>query len=124
MKSGQPVGEPINAPSEPRSIRFLPDRGEVAVLCAGGQVLLLDPDGPRVKRTITKPGMAFAGPTQYAINGRLRYTPKDRRILIFGPQSSASFWVCDPEAETLTPIRGKNLNNVAYDVTPSPDGRV
>ena len=106
VKSGQPVGEPINAPSEPRSVRFLPDRGEVAVLCAGGQVLLLDPDGPRVKRTITQPDMVFLG-NQYAVNGRLRYTPEDRRILIFGPTTSASFWVCDPEAGTLSPIRGK-----------------
>src|SRR5262249_45625131 len=51
------------------------------------------------------------------------YTPEDRRILIFGPQSSASFWVCDPEAGKLSPVRGKHLR-WAYDVTPSPDGRV
>jgi WD40 repeat protein len=122
VKSGQPVGEPINAPSEPRSVRFLPDRGEVAVLCAGGQVLLLDPDGPRVKRTMAQPRMFFRA-NQYVINGRLRYTPEGRRILIFGPTSSASFWVCDPEAGTLTPMRGKNVL-YAKDVTPSPDGRV
>jgi WD40 repeat protein len=121
VKSGRPVGEPINAPSEPRSVRFLPNRGEVAVLCAGGQVALLDPDGPRVKRTITEPEMVFQA-NQYVINGRLRYTPQDRRILIFGP-SFASFWVCDPEAGTLSPIRRKNHYG-AYDVTPSPDGRV
>jgi WD40 repeat protein len=121
VQSGQPIGDPINAPSEPRSVRFLEDRGEVAVLCAGGQVLLVDPDGPRVKRTITQQGMVFSG-NQYSINGRVRYTPKDRRILIFGP-SSASFWVCDPEVGTLSPIKGKN-QMWAYDVTPSPDGQV
>jgi WD40 repeat protein len=122
VKSGQPVGEPVNAPSEPRSVRFLPDRGEVAVLCAGGQVLLLDPDGPRVKRTMTQPEMRF-GATQYAVNGRLRTSPQDRQILIFGPTPSTLFWVCDPEAGTLSPIRGTS-HPWAYDVTPSPDGRV
>jgi WD40 repeat protein len=119
--SGQPAGEPVTAPSEPRSVRFLPDRGEVAILCAGGQVVLLDPDGPRVKRTIAQPEMAFRA-NQYVINGRLRYT-QDRRLLIFGPNLSASFWVCDPEAGTVSPMRGKNLGS-AYDVTPTPDGRV
>jgi len=121
VKSGQPVGKPISAPSEPRSVRFLPGRGEVAVLCEGGQVLLLDPDEPRLKRTITQPGMVFRR-TEYVITGQLRYTPEDRRILIFGAVS-VPFWVCDPEAGTLSPIRGKNLR-WAYDVTPSPDGRV
>jgi WD40 repeat protein/tRNA A-37 threonylcarbamoyl transferase component Bud32 len=121
VKTGQPVGEVIKAPSEPRSVRFLPDRGEVAVLCAAGQVVLLDPVGPRLKRTIIQPGMRFDG-NQYAVNGRLRYTPQDRRILIFGPTESA-FWVCDPEAGTLSPIGGKN-RDPAYDVTASPDGRV
>jgi WD40 repeat protein len=122
VKSGQPVGEPISAPTEPRCVRFLPDRGEdeVAILCAGGQVLLLDPAGPRVKRTIAQKEMVFIT-NQYAINGQLRYTAADRRILIFGP-SSASFWVCDPEAGTISPIRVNP--NWAYDVTPSPDGRV
>jgi WD40 repeat protein len=122
VKSGQPLGEPISAPSEPRSVRFLPGRGEVAVLCAGGQVLLVDPDGPQVKRTITQPGMVF-NRTNYANNGQLRYTPEDRRILIFGP-SSAPFWVCDPEGGTLSPVRGKNVSFTTFDVTPSPDGRV
>ena len=54
VKSGQPVGQPVTAPSEPRSVRFLPNRGEVAILWAGGQVLLLDPDRPRVERTMTQ----------------------------------------------------------------------
>src|SRR5262249_9619501 len=121
---GQPVGEPVNAPSEPRSVRFLPDRGEVAVLCAGGQVLLLDPDGPRVKRTMAHPEMVFRN-NFYTSNGRLRDTPTERRILIFGPTSSSSFWVCDPEAGTLSPVRGKKTDDSAtHDVTPSPDGRV
>ena len=122
VKSGQPVGEPVDAPSEPRSLRFLPNRGEVAVLAAGGQVLLLDPDGPRVKRTMTQTDMVFTA-TQYAVNGRLRYTPDDHRILIFGPSPSAAFWVCDPEAGTLSPIQGKDVK-WTFDVTPSPDGRV
>ncbi len=125
VKSGQPVGEPINAPSEPRSVRFLPDRGEVAVLCAGGQVVLLDPDGPRVKRTITQKGIDF-GRGYFASNGQLRYTSHDRRVLIFGPNSPESFWafwVCDPGAGTITPIRGRN-RLMSFDVTPSPDGRI
>jgi WD40 repeat protein len=122
VKSGEPVGKPIPTPSEPRSVRFLANRGEVAVLCAGGQLLLLDPTVPRLKNTMTQPAMAFRA-NQYTINGRLRYLPEERRILIFGPVSSEPFWVCDPEALTLSPIRGKNLS-WAYDVMPSPDGRV
>jgi WD40 repeat protein len=123
VKSGQAIGEPVSAPSEPRSVRFVPDHGEIAVLCAGGQLLLLDPDGPRLKRMMAQAGMVFRA-NQWVINGRLRYTPGDRRILIFGPTSSASFWVCDPEVGTFTPIPGRNPGYNSYDVTPSPDGRV
>src|SRR5205823_4638926 len=73
VASGAPIGDPIRAPSEPRGVRFRPDGGEVATVCAGGQVLVIGPDGPRVKRTIELKGVSF-GRSQYTINGRVEYT--------------------------------------------------
>jgi WD40 repeat protein len=121
VQSGRPVGEPIATPSEPRSVRFRPDGQQVAVLCAGGQLLVLDPAGPRVKRTVT--GLPAYGTNQYVNNGRLGYAPDGRRVVAFGPTPLAALVVCDPDTGTVAYLGRRGRETTAYDARPTPDGR-
>ncbi|HJZ58938.1 MAG TPA: serine/threonine-protein kinase, partial [Gemmataceae bacterium] len=118
VASGKPVGGPIAAPSEPRSVRFRPDGQEAAVVCAGGQVLILDPTGPRVRRTFTN-GPRSIGTSHYVNNGLLRYTT-DGRVVVYG--MSPAIWSCDAQRGTVSVIERNPI--LVYDVSPSPDGRV
>jgi WD40 repeat protein len=118
VASGEPVGEPIAAPSEARAVRFRPDGREAAVVCTGGQVLILDPAGPRVKRTFTN-GPRGIGTSHYANNGMLRYAA-DGRVLVYG--MTPAIWGCDPQTGTASVIDRESA--LVYDVSPSPDGRV
>jgi serine/threonine protein kinase/WD40 repeat protein len=82
-QTGRPIGQAIETPSEPRSVRFRPDGGQAAVLCAAGQVLFLDPQAQRIIRTV-QPAEVRESNVHYLQNGAAVYSRDGRRLYVYG----------------------------------------
>ncbi len=95
VPSGRSRGEPISTPSEPRAVRFRPDGREVAVWCAGGHLLILDPATGRVIHTHRPLELAHR-PGDYFNNGMLSYSRDGRRLYVYAGRERVGCRVLDP----------------------------
>jgi serine/threonine protein kinase/WD40 repeat protein len=118
VASGRPEGDPIKVPAEPRDVRFRPDGSEAAVVCAGREVLILDPATGRVKRTFhPKP---FKLPTSFHVgNHQLCYSRDGRRLYVYGP-NGCGLEVLDSETGESLLASGLEV----FDMRESADGSV
>jgi serine/threonine protein kinase/WD40 repeat protein len=118
VATGRPEGDPVRVPAEPRDVRFRPDGGEAAVVCAGREVLILDPATGRVKKTFHP--RPFKLPTSFHVgNHQLCYSRDGERLYVYGPNG------CGLEA--LNSDTGESLfasGLEVFDVRESPDGSV
>jgi serine/threonine protein kinase/WD40 repeat protein len=118
VASGRPDGDPIKVPAEPRDVRFRPDGGEAAVVCAGREVLILDPATGRVKKTFHP--RPFKPPTSFHVgNHQLCYSRDGQRLYIYGPNGCGLEVLDSGTGESLF-ASGKEV----FDVRESSDGSI
>lgn len=119
VSSGEAACEPLTTPSEPRAIRFRPDGKQVAVVCAGGEVVLIDPVNCKIKHTTPRRADPIEGFGHYFNNGMLRYSADGGRLYIYGFTWGIA---------AIDPASGRQLYSVPllknFDLQPSPDGTI
>jgi WD40 repeat protein len=118
--TGQLAFQPVDLPSAPRSLDYSPDGQLLCVLCARGQVLLLDSATGRMMRE-WQYGSRFQAANEYAGNGCVRFSPDGQSVIAWGMDTAVRAW------ETAT---GKACDTVfahkqkCHDARFSADGRL
>jgi WD40 repeat protein len=106
-------------PSEPRSVSYRPDGRRLAVLCGGGELLILDTESGRELRRWrahdTEPAHHWIN------NGKLGFGPDGRSILTWGMGNDVRVWEADTGQLRYPPLRHRDK---CHDVQFSPDGRL
>jgi WD40 repeat protein/tRNA A-37 threonylcarbamoyl transferase component Bud32 len=118
--TGRVAFPPVDLPSAPRSLDYSPDGRHLCVLCARGQVLLLEAASGRIARP-WQYGSRFQPANEYAGNGSVRFSPDGRSILAWGMDETVRTW------DTATgKARGAALvhRQKCHDVQFSADGRL
>jgi WD40 repeat protein len=106
-------------PSEPRSISYRPDGRRLAVLCAGGELLVFDPgEGREVLRWQSQE--ADPVPTQWVNNGKVRFSPDGQSLLTWGTEDDVRVWEADTGRLRYPPLRHRDR---CHDLQFFPDGR-
>ncbi|MBL8819111.1 MAG: protein kinase [Planctomyces sp.] len=77
--------------SEPRGIDFSPDGNSVAVLCAGGELVLLDASNAKIRLSWSNEVEHFSA-LEYVDNGALAFSPDGQRLLTYQTDSSVRVW--------------------------------
>jgi WD40 repeat protein len=89
-RTGERLGDPIRTPSEPRSLAWSPDGREIAVCCAGGQFLTIDPATRRVDLLHQQ---NFKWPARSPVNnGEVAYAPAGTSLLSWGMPRVLQVW--------------------------------
>jgi WD40 repeat protein/serine/threonine protein kinase len=118
-KTGEQTGDPVPVPFEPRSLDYRPDGRCLAVYCAGGRLVLLDPARGRTLRQWQAPSNKNA-PTHYIHgNGAVRFGPDGQRIFLWGTEEGLR--VYDAGTGKPTPLLARDFP--CHDVRFSADGR-
>ena len=108
--------EPVTTPTEPVGAAFSPNGKRLAVVCAGGEVLLLDAATSRLVRQSSHGGKYAHG---FLIRDFVRFSPDGSRFVTWGPGNEARVWGADSGQ------LGYAINSFADPVTQarfSPDG--
>jgi WD40 repeat protein len=106
-------------PSEPRSVSYHPDGGRLAVLCAGGELLVYDPrNGREMLRWQSHEPEPVAA--HWINNGKVSFSPDGRSLLIWGMADDVRVWEADTGQLRYPPLRHRDK---CHDVQFSPDGR-
>jgi WD40 repeat protein/serine/threonine protein kinase/tetratricopeptide (TPR) repeat protein len=88
---------PIGMPSEPRAVDFSPDGLTVAVICAAGEIVLVDVDSGMELRRL-RHGDSHNAALEFRNNGTVRFSPDGRMLITCGLDDSARVWsVADGE---------------------------
>jgi WD40 repeat protein len=106
-------------PSEPRSVSYGPDRRRLAVLCGGGELLVLDTELGREVRRWRAHDAERAD--HWVNNGKLAFSPDGRSILTWGMGNDVRVWEADTGQLRYPPLRHRDK---CHDVQFSPDGRL
>jgi WD40 repeat protein/serine/threonine protein kinase len=105
-------------PSEPRSLSYHPDGRRLAVLCAGGELLVFDSgDGRQVLRWQSHEAERA---DHWINNGKVRFGPDGRSLLTYGMGNDARVWEADTGKLRYPPLPHRDK---CHDVQFSPDGR-
>jgi len=120
--SGRQVGEPLATTSEPRSLAYRPDGRELAVLCADGQVLLVDPAKPQVTRSLAYgPCLYGQPPDEYVCNGSVKFSPDGQSLVAWGLDNAVHVWDATTGSLRYAPLEHEQK---CHDVQFSRDGRL
>ena len=105
-------------PSEPRSLAYRPDGGQLAVLCGGGELLVFDADGGREARRWSAHD---AEPAHHWVNnGDVSFSPDGLSVLTWGMGNDVRVWEADSGRLRYPAVRHRDK---CHDVQFSPDGR-
>ncbi len=114
--SGQPVLPSIPMPSEPRAVRYHPDGSWLAVLCAAGQVLRIDPTDGAVTPLFREGGVANDGANYYETlfgPGDLRFTEDGSVLLVWGLETRVFAWNTSDGRLQFPPLKVPRMANFA-----------
>ncbi|HWE38915.1 MAG TPA: protein kinase [Isosphaeraceae bacterium] len=106
-------------PSEPRSVSYRPDGRRLAVLCGGGELLLLDAEAGRELRRWRAHDREPAH--HWINNGAVRFSPDGRSVLTWGMGNDLRVWEADTGRLRYAPMSHRDK---CHDVEFSPDGRL
>jgi eukaryotic-like serine/threonine-protein kinase len=114
-RSGQKVFEPVETSTEPIAAAYHPDGRLLVVVCAGGEILLMDPASGSVSGRLRHEGTASAGTNSEGV----LFAPDGRRFATYGLGPNVHVW--DAQSRTLHALLrlGAHLYQAAF----SPDGR-
>jgi WD40 repeat protein len=116
-RSGRAAGPEIATPSEPIGVDFRPDGAQAAVVCAGGQVLLIEPAAGRVVRQMDHGATATF---RLLTRRRVRYSPDGTSLATWGLGDHACVW----DSATGALRFRADLGSLGRDLIFSRDGRV
>jgi WD40 repeat protein/tetratricopeptide (TPR) repeat protein len=102
-------------PSEPRGVTFSPDGERVAVICGGGQVLVIDPATSQVTMRLEH-GFERSSSNTYP---GVRFTPDGHSLVSWGPDAAVKVWNTSTGELRYAPLRHDGL---VQDAMPSADG--
>src|SRR5262245_48018571 len=80
---GTLLREPLPLPSEPRQLDYSPDGQHLAVICATGELVVIDPATGKTLRPPWPAHHAAPGTGSWIYNGAVRFSPDSRRLLTF-----------------------------------------
>jgi WD40 repeat protein len=110
----------VTLPSEPRGLDYRPDGACLAVYCAGGELVLVDPRHGSILRQWRVPPNTNP-PTHYINgNGAVRFGPDGKRIFLWGTNQGLRAY----DAETGRADPAFELDVVCHDVHFSADGHL
>jgi|GEM_PF-6920398 len=93
---GERLFDPVPMPSEPRGLAFRPDGGSLAVVCANGLIVLLDPTTGRVVRELVSALRSRPGDNNLLwANGAAVFSPDGRRLATWGLGRTVEVWEVD-----------------------------
>jgi hypothetical protein len=122
-RAGKLQHQPLPLASEPRKLDYSSDGRRLAVLCANGELLVIDPAAGKTLRQ-QQAHSAHAQNGRYINNGAVRFSPDSRWLLTFGaPTKSVRVW------DALTgqfrhELKHQEACEACADVQFSPDGRL
>jgi WD40 repeat protein len=120
--TGNQAGQPLPTTSEPRSLAYRPDGRQLAVLCADGQVLLVDPAKPQLTgRLDYGPCLYGRQPDESVCNGSVKFSPDGRSLVAWGLDNAVHVWDPDTRTPRYEPLEHKNK---CHDAQFSHDGRL
>ena len=121
-QTGQQVGTPVVTDSEPRGLDYHPGGHLVAALCAGGQLLLVDADQGRIRRTLDYgPRTHGQEPHEYICNGAVRFDPTGRHLFAWGLDDAIHVFDPTTGVRRYPPLQHQGK---CHDVEFSHDGRL
>jgi hypothetical protein len=119
-RTGQRLFDPLALPSEPRCLDYSLDGRTLAVICSGGQFVLVDPGSGRAQQQWqARPDY----PTNrwHINNGAVRISPDSRSVLIFGTEDVVQVRDIATGQPRYAPLQHQDR---CTDVQFSPDGRL
>ncbi len=119
-KTGERIFSPLILPTDPRSLAYAPTQPRLAVLCGGGQVLLVNTAEGKIERELNCGPVKYLVPFNYHCNGLVRFSPDGRRLLAWGLNDAVQVWdVSTGEQLPQTIAHDQQIHDVQF----SPDGR-
>jgi WD40 repeat protein len=109
-------------PADPRCLNYSPDGKLLALICAAGQVLLLDTATGAVRRELQSGPGKPRRDNNWVNNGKVRFSPDGRLLFTWGTDSS-TLWAWESASGQLRysiPQEGYSQNGVEF----SPDGKL
>ena len=117
---GGPLYDPLPMPAEPRSVAYRPDGRQIAVMCARGQVLLIDTQNGNVTDRLKTRPRRLSDITRPRGHGRVRYSPDGQSLIAW----SHGVWVWDVGTRQLRYPVIENGNHIVACVDVSADGKL
>ncbi len=113
---------PVPMPTEPRSLDFSPDGRHLAVLCAGGELLLLRGEDGQVTRQMDG-GCGFLkkyppNNHHFVNGGMVRFSPDGTRFVSWGTDETARVWDTASGQPACAPLmHGDRVYDVGFSPT-------
>jgi WD40 repeat protein/serine/threonine protein kinase/tetratricopeptide (TPR) repeat protein len=87
-RTGDPLGDALPMPSEPRSVEYSPDGQRLVVLCGGGQGLLIDARHGRILKRLEHGGQTWSENLYSAV----RFSPDGKTFVTSGLVPQVHLW--------------------------------
>ncbi|MBI4605001.1 MAG: protein kinase, partial [Planctomycetes bacterium] len=115
-REGKAIFPPRVVPSEPMDAAYSPDGRLLVVVCAGGQVLLVDPESGALQKTLDHGGKVSIGRRPV-----VRFSPRGESFITWGMGNTAQVWETASAKHLYPPLRHEDIVAAA---TLSEDGRL
>jgi WD40 repeat protein/serine/threonine protein kinase len=114
-RTGQLLGQPVSLPGDPRNVAYSPDGSRIAVLCGGGQVLLLNSSGVLVHQSQVRGEIPWSDNVYTSI----QFSPDGRLFATSGLVGNVQLWDASTGESWGEPLlHAGNCRSIEF----SPDG--
>ena len=118
---GRRIIEPLATPSEPIGAAFSPDGKRLVVVCAGGEILLLDPATGRTERQ-SNHGAQYV--PAFFIRDFVRFFADGSRFVTWGLGNEARVWDAESGQLAYAIAHTSSTFTFVFDARFSPDGKL